>query len=384
MKILMVSDVYFPYMGGIPVHIYNLAQELRKRNHTVKILTTNFSNNHIFKIDNGLYNKEEDEKYIYRVGRAMIFRANKSFASFPIGWRMGMKIKEILEENNFDILHIHGCLAPLLPLYVLKFSKTKNIITLHSYFKNSLGYIFFRPLLYPFFKKIHGIIAVSNAAKKATEKYFPGEYWIIPNGVNINFFNPDIKPLEEYLNHYPRLLFVGRFEPRKGLKYLLQALPIIKKEFPNFLLLVVGKGVLGYSYQEYLSPEVKKNVVFCGAVPLEKLPKFYATCDIFVAPSIGAESFGIVLLEAMACGKPIVASNIPGYREILENGKEGFLVKPCDYQEIAEKVIELAKDNQKAKEMGRFGREKALNYSWEKISDRVENFYYQVINQQRW
>lgn len=380
----MVSDVYFPYMGGIPVHIYNLAQELRKRNHTVKILTTNFSNNHIFKIDNGLYNKEEDEKYIYRVGRAMIFRANKSFASFPIGWRMGMKIKEILEENNFDILHIHGCLAPLLPLYVLKFSKTKNIITLHSYFKNSLGYIFFRPLLYPFFKKIHGIIAVSNAAKKATEKYFPGEYWIIPNGVNINFFNPDIKPLEEYLNHYPRLLFVGRFEPRKGLKYLLQALPIIKKEFPNFLLLVVGKGVLGYSYQEYLSPEVKKNVVFCGAVPLEKLPKFYATCDIFVAPSIGAESFGIVLLEAMACGKPIVASNIPGYREILENGKEGFLVKPCDYQEIAEKVIELAKDNQKAKEMGRFGREKALNYSWEKISDRVENFYYQVINQQRW
>ncbi|MEO0088981.1 MAG: glycosyltransferase family 4 protein [candidate division WOR-3 bacterium] len=381
MKILMVSDVYFPYIGGIPVHIYNLAQELRKRNHTVKILTTNFSINHIFKIDNGLYNEEEEEKYTYRVGRAMIFRANKSFASFPIGWRIGRKIKEILEENNFDILHIHGCLAPLLPLYVLKFSKTKNIITLHSYFKNSLGYIFFRPLLYPFFKKIHGIIAVSNAAKKATEKYFPGEYWIIPNGVNINLFNPNIKPWEEYLNYYPRLLFVGRFEPRKGLKYLLQALPIIKKEFPNFLLLVVGKGVLGYSYQEYLSSEVKENVIFCGAVPLEKLPKFYATCNIFVAPSIGAESFGIVLLEAMACGKPIVASNIPGYQEILENNKEGFLVKPCDYQEIAKKVIELAKDNRKREEMGRLGREKALNYSWEKISEQVENFYYRVINQ---
>ncbi|MEM2175257.1 MAG: hypothetical protein QXI58_06525, partial [Candidatus Micrarchaeia archaeon] len=96
MKILMVSDVYFPYIGGIPVHIYNLAQELRKRNHIVKILTTNFSINYISKIDDQLYNKEEDEKYIYRVGRAMIFRANKSFASFPIGWRMGMRIKEIL------------------------------------------------------------------------------------------------------------------------------------------------------------------------------------------------------------------------------------------------------------------------------------------------
>ncbi len=381
MKILMVSDVYFPYIGGIPVHIYNLAQELRKRNHIVKILTTNFSINYISKIDDQLYNKEEDEKYIYRVGRAMIFRANKSFASFPIGWRIGRKIKEILEENNFDIIHIHGCLAPIFPLYVLKFSKTKNIITLHSYFKNSLGYIFFRPLLYPFFKKIHGIIAVSNAAKKATEKYFPGEYWIIPNGVNINLFRPNIEPLEEYLNYYPRLLFVGRFEPRKGLKYLLQALPIIKKEFPNFLLLVVGKGVLGYSYQEYLSSEVKENVIFCGAVPLEKLPKFYATCNIFVAPSIGAESFGIVLLEAMACGKPIVASNIPGYQEILENNKEGFLVKPCDYQEIAKKVIELAKDNRKREEMGRLGREKALRYSWEEVSYQVENFYYRVINQ---
>lgn len=377
----MVSDVYLPYIGGIPVHIYNLSQELRKRRHTVKILTTDFSSNHIFKVnDLRLYNREEDEKYVYRVGKAMIFRANKSFASFPIGWHLGAEIKEILEENNFDIIHIHGCLAPLLPLYVLKFSKTKNVITLHSYFKNSLGYIFFRSLLHPFFKKLDGIIAVSNAAKKATEKYFPGKYHIIPNGVDINLFHPNIKPLEEYLNYYPRLLFVGRLEPRKGLKYLLRALPIIKKEFPNFLLLIIGKGVLGYSYKEYISKETKENIVFCGAFPFEELPKFYATCNIFVAPSIGAESFGIILLEAMACGKPVVASNIPGYREILENGKEGFLVKPCDHKDIAEKVIEIAKDAKKAEEMGRAGRKKALNYSWEKISYQIENFYYEVIN----
>ncbi len=376
----MVSDVYFPYIGGIPVHIYNLSQELRKRNHTVKILTTNFSTNHFLKIDNNLYNYEEDEKHVYRVGRAIIFRANKSFASFPIGWQLGAQIKEILEKNNFDIIHIHGCLAPLLPLYVLKFSKTKNIITLHSYFKNSLGYTIFRPFLYPFFKKLDGIIAVSNAAKKATQKYFPGKYHIIPNGVDTNFFRPDIKPLQEYLEYYPRLLFVGRFEPRKGLKYLLRALSIIKKEFPNFLLLIVGKGVFGYSYQEYLSEEVKKNIVFCGAVSFEELPRFYATANIFVAPSIGAESFGIVLLEAMACGKPIVASNIPGYREILKNGREGFLVRPCDSREIGEKIIELAREPRRAEEMGKLGREKALNYSWEKISFQVEKFYYQIIH----
>jgi len=379
MKILMVSDVYFPYIGGIPVHIYNLAQELRRRNHVVKILTTKFSVNRLFKITNPLYPEEEDEKNVYRVGKALVFRANKSFAAFPFGWRLGKQIKEIVEENNFDIIHIHGSLAPVLPLYILKFSKSKNVITLHSYFKNSLGYILFRPYLYPFFKKIHGIIAVSNAAKIATEKYFPGEYEIIPNGVNINFFNPEVPPFEKYFNYYPRLLFVGRFEPRKGLKYLLQALPLIKKEFPNFLLLVIGKGVLGYSYHEYLSSEVKKNVVFCGAVPFEDLPRYYTTCNIFVAPSIGAESFGIILLEAMACGRPIVASNIPGYREIMENGKEGFLVSPCNFREIAEKVIELAKDESTAKKMGEKGREKALNYSWEKISIKVENFYYKIL-----
>lgn len=379
----MVSDVYFPYIGGIPVHIYNLAQELRKRNHIVKILTADFSTNHIFKIDNEeLYNKEEDEKNVYRVGKAIILRANKSFAPFPIGWRLGAKIKEILEKNNFDIIHIHGCLAPMLPLYVLKFSKAKNIITLHSYFKNSVGYIFFRPYLYTFFKKLHGIIAVSNAAKKATKKYFPGEYCIIPNGVDVNFFNPDAEPFKEYLNYYPRLLFVGRFEPKKGLKYLLQALPIIKKEFPNFLLLIVGKGILGYSYQEYISPEIKENIVFCGAIsPFGRLPNFYTTCNIFIAPSIGSESFGLTLLEAMACGKPIIASDIPGYREILENGKEGFLVKSSNSQEIAEKIMELAKDKAKAEKMGKLGREKALNFSWEKISYQVENFYYRVINQ---
>lgn len=370
----MVSDVYYPYVGGIPEHIYHLSQELRRRGHTVKILTSNFGGTTVETL------KEcPDEEHVYRVGQALLIRSNKSFARLPIAWRLMHKVKKFFEQEKFDLIHIHGSLAPTLPIIAIRQSRAVNVITFHSDHAKSMGYMIFRSLLMPYFRKLDGIIAVSTAARDASSRFFPGKYEVIPNAIDTNLFHPKVEPLPQFAYDRPKILFLGRFEPRKGLKYLLKALPIIKNEIPNILLIVVGAGLLGYAYKEYIAKEVLENIHFAGLVPNEERPRYYATCDVYCAPSIGFESFGIVLLEAMATGKPIVASDISGYRTILEDGKQGYLVPPRDYEQIAQAIIKILRNPELAKRMGAAGRKKALDYSWPKIAQQVEAYYEKLL-----
>ncbi len=373
MKICMVSDVYFPYVGGIPEHIFHLSQELRKRGHTVKILTSNFGGTTVETI-----NDSPDEEHVHRVGQALLIPANKSFARLPIGWRLMNQVKQFFAKEKFDIVHIHGSLAPTLPVIAIRQSKAVNIFTIHSFNPKSKGYMIFRPLLLPYFRKLNGSIAVSSDAYEASVRYFPGNYRVIPNAINTDIFNPSVPPISKFANTRPKILFLGRFEPRKGLKYLLKALPYIKKEIPDILLIVVGMGLMGYNYKEHLTKELEDNIHFAGLIYKDR-PSYYATCNVFCAPSIGNESFGIILLEAMATGKPVVASDIPGYRTVVENGKDGYLVPPCAPEEIARAIIKILNNPQIAQKMGKLGREKALEYSWHNISRQVENYYNELM-----
>jgi phosphatidylinositol alpha-mannosyltransferase len=375
MKICMVSDVYYPYVGGIPEHIFHLSQQLRQRGHTVKILTSNFGGTTVETLK-----ACPDEEHIFRIGQALLIRSNKSFARLPIGWRPMNQVKRFLEQENFDLIHIHGSLAPTLPIIAIRQSKTVNVITFHSDHSKSKGYLIFRQLLMPYFRKLHGLIAVSAAARDSTMRFFPGDYQVIPNAIDNGLFNPSVAPLQQFSDSRPKILFLGRFEPRKGLKYLLKALPYIKNEIPNVLLIVVGAGLLGYAYKEYIAKEVEENIHFAGLIPNEERPKYYATCDVYCAPSIGFESFGIVLLEAMATSKPVVASDIPGYRTILEDGKQGYLAPPRDYEAIAQSIVKILRDPQLAKKMGEEGRKKALKYSWENIAQQVEAYYEELLS----
>ncbi|MEO0091426.1 MAG: glycosyltransferase family 4 protein [candidate division WOR-3 bacterium] len=376
LKVCMVSDTYFPYIGGIPEHIFHLSQTLRKNGHIVKILTARFS----AKIVKSLPYLP-DEEFVYRIGNAMLIRANKSFARLTIGWRLSDKIEKFFEKERFDIIHIHGSLAPTLPILAIRHSSAINIITFHATHPKDKNYLFFRPLLLPYIRKLHGRIAVSEAARESNMYYFPGDCRIIPNGINIILYNPSVARLEKFSDPRPKILFLGRFEPRKGLKYLLQALPIIKKEIPDVLLIIVGAGVLGYAYQEYIAKEVKENIHFAGLIPEEEKPHYYASCDVFCAPSIGYESFGIVLLEAMACGKPVVASDIPGYRTIINDGQEGFLTQPKCPEAIADRIIKILKNPELAKKMGERGYQKSLKYSWERVAQQVEEYYVELVHQ---
>lgn len=373
MRICMVSDNYYPYIGGIAEHIHHLAVELRRRGHTVKILTTRVGGKSLACLD-----KVPDEDQVFRVGRGLVIRSNKSFARVPVAFRPFARVKRFFEQERFDVIHLHGSLAPTLPLVALRVSRAINVFTFHASHDKSIGYALCRSLLLPYFRAIHGLIAVSTAARDSTAKYFPGNYRIIPNGVDVDFFKPDVEPIPELNNGRPKILFLGRFEPRKGLKYLLMALPKIVREIPDVQLVVVGTGLFGYAYKDYLDREVESHVYWAGLIPGELRPRYYRTCDVFCSPAIGYESFGIVLLEAMATARPVVASDITGYRTVMTDGREGFLVPPRDPEAIARAIIKLLKEPELARQMGENGRRHAQEFSWANIALQVERFYQEL------
>ena len=372
----MVTDNYYPYIGGIPDHVHYLSTELRRRGHTVKVLTSSFGGKTVETLRD-----VPDEEHVFRVGRGLLIPTNKSFARVPTAWRPTHQVKKYFDRNRFDIVHIHGTLGPSLPIVSLRASRTVNVFTFHADFEKSLAYAVLKPLINPYFKMIHGLVAVSKRARDSTRRYFRGDYRIIPNAIDIDFFHPDAKPMPQLDNNRPKILFLGRFEPRKGLKYLLMAMPEIVRAVPDVQLVVVGAGLFGYSYKQYLDKGLSDHVHWAGLIPSEERPRYYASCDVYCSPAIGNESFGIVLLESMATGRPVVACNIDGYRQVMgTESNEGLLVEPRDVTGIAGAITSLLKDPDRRARMGKAGRAKARTYSWPRITARVESLYRELLD----
>ncbi|MBI3572787.1 MAG: glycosyltransferase family 4 protein, partial [Candidatus Kerfeldbacteria bacterium] len=195
----------------------------------------------------------------------------------------------------------------------------------------------------------------------------------------VDRFNPDVQPLPHYDDEIFTILFVGRMDPRKGAKFLLLALPFLEKKLPNYRVVVVGAGWMKKYYDALIPITLRHRVEFPGPASHEDLPSYYRSADVFCSPATGGESFGIVLIEAMASGVAIVASDIDGYRWVVEPGQEGILVPPKSPRHLANAIIELANDPAKRKQMGEAGRKKSLTYAWPKVVDRIEEVYKQVF-----
>jgi phosphatidylinositol alpha-mannosyltransferase len=225
--------------------------------------------------------------------------------------------------------------------------------------------------------RLHGRIAVSGAARHFIGRYFPGDYRIIPNGVEIEPF-ASAQPFEELRDGTLNILFVGRLEDRKGLTYLLRGYHRLRKRHVDARLIVVGDGPRLREYRRYVATRRIRDVEFVGHVPLDAKLRYFASADIFCAPSTGQESFGIVLLEAMAAGLPIVASDIHGYKQVVSRDIEGYLVEPRNPRAIAAALYKLARDPELRDRMGEAGRAKAPEYSWERVTEQVVAYYHEV------
>jgi phosphatidylinositol alpha-mannosyltransferase len=380
MNIGLVSPYDYATQGGVTEHIKHLAAELREHGHTVKVLAP-------FSSDNG--DLPED---VYALGAVTPVPANGSVARISLSPDLGRTIRAILRTERFDIIHLHEPLMPAVPWLVLRYSASPNVGTFHAFGEYSPIYAMGRPILRRFFNRLQGRIAVSQAAQEYVSQYFDGEFEIIPNGVDITRFSTRREPVGWMRDGRPTILFVGRFEePRKGLRWLLQALPVVEPYFPDLRLVVAGSGdpeslaewlpLRDYTRPGrtiYRSAGSALEVEFTGFVSADDLPRYYRSCDVYCAPSTGGESFGIVLLEAMAAGAPVLASRIPGYASVLTHGREGFLSTPKQPASIAAGLIRLLSDPALRGRMSEAGERTARQYDWPIVAARVLAYYERI------
>ena len=370
MKICLVSPYDWTVSGGVNNHIRHLAEQFIERGHDVHVVGA------------GTKPPKPEAFPITTIGRPIPLRVSGSVARITLSLRVAGKVRRLLEENDFDIVHVHEPYMPNLPITFLRYSTAINVGTWHAARESNFFYMYGRRLIKRWSAKLDGKIAVSQAAVAHIEKYFPGYYNIIPNGVDIEHFAADAPPLPEFDDGKRNVLFVGRPEKRKGLRYLIRAFVGVQRELPDTRLIVVGAGNFT-RYENAVHNAKLHNVRFRSNVPFAELPRYHHTSHVFCAPNTGFESQGIVLLEAMAAGMPIVASNIDGFAGVVTHGVEGLLVRPEDPQALANALVELLRDGDRRAAMAARGRERAQFYSWDRVSQEVLSYYERLMYERR-
>ncbi len=364
MKIAMVSPYDFTWPGGVTAHVTQLARELGRSGHDVQVLAPHSPSR-----------ESQDADLHVPLGRSVPLPSGGSIARVSLSWWLYPKIRALLRKEQFDVIHLHEPMAPILPLCVLEFSDSVNVGTFHASYARQHLYRITHPIIKRWQQRLHGNIAVSPAARRYVNNTFPGDYEIIPNGIDFKHFSTDVAPMPQYQDGKINILFVGRLEKRKGLRYLLEAYGKLKWDLPNIRLIVVGPGNPDKESYRVMSSQNLQDVEFVGRVSYDDLPRYYASADIFCSPATGAESFGIVLLEAMSAGKPVVASDIEGFRGVMTHGEQGLLVPKKDSNALAEALGMLARDPELRRKLGGNGNRLAEEYRWEVVAGRVEAYY---------
>jgi len=371
LKIGIVCPYDYCHPGGVVLHISHTAREFMKMGHEVKIVSP------VSKKGISYFGET-----VIPVGRPFPWPNAGAIARIPITPWLGFQTHYVLHREKFDILHIHEPYTPMLAWSALNESPSVNVATFHAYHTKPRGYWIGKPVLMRASKKLTRKIAVSSAALSFVSRHLPGDYIIIPNGVDTNRFSCDVKPKPEFYDGKLNILFVGRFEKRKGVPYLIEAYRQVKRQLPNTRLILVGPGkVLRRQCEETVSETGLSDVHFIGFVPGKELPAYYRSADVFCSPALHGESFGIVLIEAMASCVPIVASDIGGYNSVLTNEKEGLLVPPRDPDRLAEALVRLLKDRGLRQQYADAGKSKARNYSWGNIARRLMDVYLDALNE---
>ena len=371
MKIGIVSQSYYPRYGGVTEHVHHTAVELRRRGHDVTIITSHF-----------MRGQSHRGEGVERVGHNLLIPFNGAFVDLAVGFRLTHQLKRLFRRYDFDVLHTHAPLVPTLPLLAIRAASCAQVGTFHTTAGRSRMLELARGWLDPVVEKLDGRIAVSPTAREFSARYFPGNYVVIPNGVDVERFRPDVAPFAEWREPgVVNVLFVGRLDPRKGVHHLVAAMPeVIRRTNGRARLLIVGDSYLRPKLEAAVAPEARSHVRFLGHVPVEDLARWYATGDVFVSPASGNESFGIVLVEAMASGRAVIASDIPGYRSVVKPEENAAVIPPDDVPALARAIVELVQDPARRERLGRQGRQSSLEYSWPRVTDQIEAVYREALD----
>ena len=363
MKIGLVSPYVYPLPGGVTQHVRYLYENLRLRGHDVRILTSS----------HGLQRTSEGD--VIRLGKGFSMPANGSVGTITVSPRYVSQVRELLERERFDVLHFHEPFVPFLSLVILRESKSVNIGTFHAYGGWSPAYEFGSP----------GDEGLRRAAPRPDRRLggrAPLHRPLLPGRLQGDPQRRGRGPLPARRARSPagrtgraNILFVGRFEPRKGVLDLLQAYRILRKTGCECRLLLVGGGPQEREARRYIATRRLHGVEFLGRVSDDEKAQLFRTADVFVSPATGRESFGIVLLEAMAAGAPIVASDIHGYKGVVRRDREALLVPPRQPKAIAASIARLLREPETAAAMSAAGSRRAEEFSWPRVTAKVEDYY---------
>lgn len=367
MRIGIVCPYSWDVPGGVQFHVRDLAEHFIGQGHEVAVLAP----------------ADDDTAlpaYLTSCGRAVPVRYNGSVARVTLGPATSARVTRWLEAGRFDVLHLHEPVNPSVSLLALWASTEPVVATFHSAMLRSRALHAAHPLLRPSLEKIRGRIAVSEDARSTVSRHIGGEAFIIPNGVHVDRFGAaPVRPDWAGSPEAPTLAFLGRVdEPRKGLAVALRALPAVLDVHPGTRLLVAGPGDAA-DLLRAADPRAAAATVMLGMVSDEDKASLLRSADAYVAPHLGGESFGIVLVEAMASGAPVVASDLPAFAAVLDGGRTGILFETGSDEGLSRALVDLLADRGRREALRATGLTRARVFDWSVVAARIMAVYETVI-----
>ncbi|MCW2548554.1 MAG: Phosphatidylinositol alpha-mannosyltransferase [Mycobacterium sp.] len=365
MRIGLACPYTWDVPGGVQVHVRDLAETLLRLGHEVSVITP---------VDD----EETLPSYAVSAGKAMSVPYNGSVTRILMGPVSAARVRRWVREGEFDVVHAHEPTAPSVSLLACMMASGPLVATYHTSNPRSRILTALQGALQPSLEKVWANIAVSEAARRTIVEHLGVDAVLVPNGVNVAAFK-DATPLPELESPDPTIVFVGRIdEPRKGLAVLLEALPLIARSIPDVRVLVAGPGDVE-EVAETLTPLARKHVHLLGLISNADKPRVFRTADVYVAPNTGQESFGIVLLEAMAAHTPVVASDIDAFRRVLDDGQAGRLFANEDPASLAKVLIEVLGSETERARLAEAGWNAVQQYDWATVATEIVQVYETVM-----
>ncbi|MFP5253753.1 MAG: glycosyltransferase family 4 protein [Actinomycetes bacterium] len=360
MRIGIVCPYSFDTPGGVQNHVRDLARALIERGHEVSVLAPS--------------EQAPMPPYAVSAGGAIPVPYNGSVARVSFGPVVAARVRKWLREGRFDVLHLHEPATPSISLLALWAAECPVVATFHTSNVRSRAMSASASILRPSMEKITARIAVSEYARDTLVNHIGGEPVVIPNGVYVDQYR-DAAPREEWRGPQGTVAFVGRLdEPRKGFALLATAFGRVAADRPGLRLLVVGGGDIDRA-RSRLPAAVRDQVTFLGAAPDEDKAAALRTADVYVAPNNGGESFGIILVEAMAAGATVLASDIPAFSRVLGDGRYGVLFRSEDVDALTDELAGLLADPGRRAALDAEARHAVRRYDWGTVAGQVLQVY---------